>query len=165
MMGPLPVLPRLALSVRQPWAWAIVHAGKDIENRTRAAIRHNLDRRQRVAIHAAKGMTKAEYYDGARVKTEIFGSSAFPADLRRGGIIGSIEITGSTDRSENPWFFGPVGLTLARPEPALFVPALGWLGIFEWTAAGDDNIPEPAKWMVRRSNPESESVDSPAPPA
>lgn len=22
-----------ALSVRQPWAWAIVHAGKDVENR------------------------------------------------------------------------------------------------------------------------------------
>jgi hypothetical protein len=24
-----------ALTVRQPWAWAIVHGGKDIENRTR----------------------------------------------------------------------------------------------------------------------------------
>jgi hypothetical protein len=23
-----------ALSIRQPWVWAIVHAGKDIENRT-----------------------------------------------------------------------------------------------------------------------------------
>ena len=22
-----------ALSIRQPWAWAILHAGKDIENR------------------------------------------------------------------------------------------------------------------------------------
>lgn len=27
-------LPELALSVRQPWAWAIIHAGKDIENRS-----------------------------------------------------------------------------------------------------------------------------------
>ena len=24
-------LPELALSVRQPWAWAIIYAGKDIE--------------------------------------------------------------------------------------------------------------------------------------
>ena len=23
-----------ALSVRQPWAWAIIYAGKDVENRT-----------------------------------------------------------------------------------------------------------------------------------
>lgn len=23
------------LTVRQPWAWAIVHGGKDVENRTR----------------------------------------------------------------------------------------------------------------------------------
>lgn len=27
-------LPEFALSIRQPWAWAIVYAGKDIENRT-----------------------------------------------------------------------------------------------------------------------------------
>ena len=26
-------LPRLALSIRQPWAWAIINAGKDIEYR------------------------------------------------------------------------------------------------------------------------------------
>lgn len=27
-------LPPLALSIRQPWAWAILCAGKDIENRS-----------------------------------------------------------------------------------------------------------------------------------
>jgi len=45
-----------ALTIRQPWAWAIFHAGKDIENRdwpTRL--------RGRIAIHAAKGMTRDEY--------------------------------------------------------------------------------------------------------
>ncbi len=26
--------PMLALSIRQPWAWAIIHAGKDVENRS-----------------------------------------------------------------------------------------------------------------------------------
>lgn len=25
-----------ALTVQQPWAWAIVHGGKDVENRTQA---------------------------------------------------------------------------------------------------------------------------------
>lgn len=31
-------IPRLALSVRQPWPWAILHAGKDIENRSWQAV-------------------------------------------------------------------------------------------------------------------------------
>lgn len=35
-------IPHLALSVRQPWAWAIIHAGKDIENRTWQAVNHGL---------------------------------------------------------------------------------------------------------------------------
>ncbi len=26
--------PMLALSIRQPWAWAVIHAGKDVENRS-----------------------------------------------------------------------------------------------------------------------------------
>ena len=49
-------LPALALSVRQPWAWAIIHAGKDIENRSWAT-----KFRGRVLIHASKGMTQEEF--------------------------------------------------------------------------------------------------------
>ena len=30
--------PNKALSVRQPWAWAIIHGGKDIENRVTRAV-------------------------------------------------------------------------------------------------------------------------------
>ena len=38
-----------ALTVRQPWAWAIVHGGKDVENRTRSLGPY----RGPVAIHAS----------------------------------------------------------------------------------------------------------------
>jgi hypothetical protein len=38
------------LTVRQPWAWAIIHAGKDVENRTRNIAG---DYRGPVAIHVA----------------------------------------------------------------------------------------------------------------
>jgi hypothetical protein len=31
-------LPLQAISVRQPWAWAIIYAGKDVENRSRDAV-------------------------------------------------------------------------------------------------------------------------------
>jgi hypothetical protein len=54
-------LPQLALSVRQPWAWAIIHAGKDIENRSWQAVNHGLRRRGRIAVHASKGLGKEEY--------------------------------------------------------------------------------------------------------
>jgi hypothetical protein len=45
-----------ALSIRQPWAWLIVNGYKDIENRSWAT-----KFRGPVLIHAAKGMTGAEY--------------------------------------------------------------------------------------------------------
>src|SRR5271166_5383927 len=49
--------PMLALSIRQPWAWAIIHAGKDVENRS-----ENMARRaepligQIILIHAGKSL-------------------------------------------------------------------------------------------------------------
>ncbi|RCJ19276.1 hypothetical protein A6770_31970 [Nostoc minutum NIES-26] len=45
-----------ALSVRQPWAWAIIYASKDIENRG-----WPIYYRGDILIHAAKGCTKKEY--------------------------------------------------------------------------------------------------------
>lgn len=54
-------LPIKALSVRQPWAWAIIHGGKDIENRSWQAVNHGLNVRGRVAIHASATMGKGDY--------------------------------------------------------------------------------------------------------
>lgn len=47
--------PKLAISVRQPWAWAIVYAGKDIENRGQVPVRYGIGAVGRRAVHAAKG--------------------------------------------------------------------------------------------------------------
>lgn len=59
-------LPAYAISVRQPWAWAIVHAGKPGENRAKRAITlGGMDQHCQLAIHASTGMTRDEY-DGAR---------------------------------------------------------------------------------------------------
>lgn len=44
------------LTVRQPWAWAIIHGGKNVENRVRNIAG---DYRGPVAIHAAIGNTAA----------------------------------------------------------------------------------------------------------
>ncbi len=52
--------PMRILTVRQPWAWAIVHAGKDVENRVR-----NIAGSYRgpVAIHAAQATDFAGWLD------------------------------------------------------------------------------------------------------
>jgi len=43
----------LAITVQQPWAWAIIHGGKNIENRTRIGTWRRADG-QTIAIHAGQ---------------------------------------------------------------------------------------------------------------
>jgi hypothetical protein len=141
-------LPRLALSVRQPWAWGIFN-GKDIENRSIASIKHmSFHMVYRIAIHAAKGMTRAEY-ESARDFMASIGVTCPPAaELARGGIIGSAKVVGIVKESTSPWFFGPRGIVLADPEPCEFIPARGQLGLFDWEPAHPSILPTPAKWML-----------------
>lgn len=141
-------IPRLALSVRQPWAWAIIHAGKDIENRSWQAVNHGLRQRGRIAIHAAKGMTREEYEDAKATIERVGHKCPAPADLLRGGIIGSVEVVDVVNDSDSPWFFGPRGLVLRNPEVWTFLPAQGALGYFEWRQADQSVVPPPARWML-----------------
>lgn len=140
-------LPELALSVRQPWAWAIIYGGKDIENRSWQAVNHGLRRRGRVAIHASKGMTRDEYEYTKRFISELGGEVPAAIDLLRGGIIGSVEVVDVVSDSESPWFFGPRGLVLRNPMRCNFIPAVGQLGYFKWKRADRSIVPTPAKWM------------------
>lgn len=117
-----------ALTIRQPWAWLIIHAGKDVENRTWPT-----RQRGRVLIHAAKGMTAGEYIEAARFLLNVDPALLLPDinTLQYGGIIGSIEIVDCVSESDSPWFVGPHGFALANPEPLPFVPMKGRLGFFE----------------------------------
>lgn len=102
-----------ALSIRQPWAWAILEAGKDIENRdwfTRF--------RGTIAVHAAKGLTKDEHTWASMEIEDICGlrPPAFPMLKTRGFIVGTVEIVGCVSRSNSPWFFGDYGFVLRNPQ-------------------------------------------------
>lgn len=141
-------LPELALSVRQPWAWAIIFADKDIENRSWQAVNHGLRQRGRICIHAAKGMTRGEYEE-ARDFIDSLGYTCPDAHaLRRGGIIGTVEVVDVVNRSDSLWFFGPRGLVLRDPKPCAFIPAVGALGYFKWQPGDASILPEPAAWML-----------------
>lgn len=140
-------LPKLALSVRQPWAHGIVWSGKDIENRSWGPGNPGLKFRGRVAIHAAAGMTREEYEDAAETFQEI-GVACPPASvLVRGAIIGVAEVVDVVRKHDSPWFFGPIGLVLRNAAHlAGPIPCKGQLGFFPWQRSGE--LPPPAKWML-----------------
>lgn len=140
------MIPTIALSVRQPWAWAILHAGKDIENRSAAAVRHGM-KPGRIALHAAKGMTRAEYEHAAGFMASIGVRCPAPAQLIRGGIIGSVTISEIISEHDSEWFFGPRGLVLEGPTACAAIPSTGALGYFKWTRS-EGTLAPPAKWML-----------------
>jgi len=123
-----------ALSIRQPWAWLIVHGGKDIENRT-----WHTKIRGRFLVHASKGMTSEEWCEGldyamrVGLVTEL---RDFPTrqEMQQswcGGFIGSVELVDSVDTSDSPWYMGAKGFVLRAPQPLPFTPYKGRLGFFD----------------------------------
>ena len=128
----------VALSIRQPWAWAILHAGKDIENRSWPT-----NHRGDFYIHAAKGMSKAEYADFRDFYEQTvrpFNPNApqcpAPSDLAFGGIIGRAQLVDCVKAHASPWFCGKYGFVIANVRPLKFQALRGQLGFF--TVSKDD---------------------------
>lgn len=118
----------MTLSIRQPWAWLILHAGKDIENRT-----WRTGFRGKFLIHAAKGCTRTEWQEAQDFARQIRPGIAVPpiAVIDRGGIVGEAEIIGCMIKHPSPWFCGPYGFLLRNAKPLEFRPYTGSLGFFD----------------------------------
>jgi hypothetical protein len=120
-----------ALSIKQPWAWMIIHSGKDIENRS-----WHTKHRGRFLVHASKGMTRKGYAEAIHFAIQA-GTLMTPWDvpsfeqLERGGIIGSVELVDSLDTSESPWYMGEKAFLLRDPKPLAFMSYKGKLQFFE----------------------------------
>lgn len=115
-----------ALSIIQPWADAIVHHGKNVENRS-----WSTERRGYIAIHASLKKNKdlflylkKEFRIGLKIEESSFGA-----------IIGFAKITNVIDdetvtRNTKKWFSGDYGLVLEDviplKEPVLIKGALGF---------------------------------------
>ena len=110
-----------AISVRQPWAWAVVHAGKDVENRGPHAPRlFQAAVGQRVYIHASKSMTTAEWLEAKSFMAKLGVACPSSSDLMYGGIIGSVLVVDIITRHPSPWFLGPGARRVrALPGPAM----------------------------------------------
>lgn len=119
-----------ALSIRQPWAWLILHAGKDVENRNWPT-----QFRGPCLIHASKGITRDEYADAFDffASIELSGQIAIPTfeELPIGGIVGKMFIEDCVKASKSPWFFGTYGFVITSAMTLPFFPCRGALGFFD----------------------------------
>ena len=116
----------LALSVRQPYAWLIVHGFKDIENRTWPT-----KFRGEFLVHASANYAKRDYQEDADYYGAQF-NVPFPTyDAMVGGIVGQCRLIDCVRRSESRWFNGPHGFVLADARAFPLVPWKGMLGFFE----------------------------------
>lgn len=116
---------QIALSVRQPWAWMIIHGHKRIENRTWKTYY-----RGPLLIHAAGSMLMSDYRIAAAYAKERGVIVPAVTELDRGGIVGRCEMIDCVDHSRSKWFEGPFGFVLKDAEPLPFAKVAGQLGFF-----------------------------------
>jgi hypothetical protein len=127
-----------AISIMQPWAWAIADGHKRVENR-RWCLPKGVQG-QRVAIHAS--MSDAELLDPAvRTFFRKAGLDGWPktAEEQRGCVIATGVFARCVHHSDVPpesrWYVGPHGFWLSSvqrlPEP---VRCRGSLGFFRLTS-------------------------------
>jgi len=132
------MLPNLALSIRQPWAHAIVMGWKDIENR-----KWITKLRGPICIHAS-AYNRRNYAEDREEYLDVLQSYVHPVSVPPmemsmiqqpdfGAIIGTATIVDVVVRHDSPWFFGPFGIVLADQKPLEKpIPLKGALGFFEW---------------------------------
>lgn len=127
-----------ALTLKQPWAWAVAHVGKDVENRTWKPPQSIIG--QRIAIHAGRG------FDRESLSNRAIKNCVLPATFEHGAIVAITTVLtfqhetgfphgpGRFPKSDRAywWFTGPYGWWLTRtitlPEP---IPCRGQQGL--WT--------------------------------
>jgi len=131
-----------ALSIQQPWAHAILHFGKDVENRS-----WDTKFRGEFLIHAGKkfdleGWTwiKLNWIALGLPENDFASYGMRPQDFQMGGIVGKatldevivdVGLNREHGRLLMPWFFGPKGFVLSNAQPVPFQPMSGKLGFFE----------------------------------
>jgi hypothetical protein len=129
-----------AITIKAPWAWAIMHGGKDIENRT-----WKTNVRGRIAVHSSPGLTR-EDYEWARRWSKQKTGILLPdfEELERAAIIGTVEVIDCVKRHPSRWHArGHYGFVLANPRPlSKPVPCAGFLGFWE--------VPEDVRRLVTR---------------
>jgi hypothetical protein len=109
------------LSVKNPWAYLIIHCGKDVENRT-----WETKYRGPLLIHASRSM---DIYAPRDIR--LLGINWFDYN---GYIIGKVNLADCIRDSKSEW--AEEGLwhwVLEDPKPCAPIPVKGSLGLWEYT--------------------------------
>lgn len=134
-------LPKIALSIQQPWAWLIVRPDitdpaereemlhncllKDVENRD-----WYTKYRGEFCVHAGRKFDR-EGYEAVLDRIEGAFAMPKPSAYQFGGIVGVTRLTDCVTRYDNPlWFTGKYGFVLRDSRPVPFMPCRGQLGFF-----------------------------------
>lgn len=104
------------LTICQPWAWAILHAGKTVENRT-----WKTNYRGPLLIHAGKSR---KWLDELQAQGELSGpvlpnGTPVPDGLVFGAILGVVNVVGCVpfeEVADDPFASGPWCWQLANPQ-------------------------------------------------
>jgi hypothetical protein len=123
------------LSVHPPWAWSILFAGKDIENRS-----WSTPYRGPILIHASSRKYVGNTLDEVRraiAKCSGIPIERVPTDFPRSQILGMVDVIDCVQYHESPWAegFGALNWILERPRQlANAVENVdGKLNLWSWT--------------------------------
>lgn len=116
----------MALTVWQPWAWAIVAGHKPIENRTWGPFESMIRDRAWIGIHAGARPKTRNGIGDMRATLEALPIDRPPDppafdDLAFGAMVGMARIVGlrdtipPADSPARPWWLGPLAWELADP--------------------------------------------------
>lgn len=124
-----------ALTIKQPWAWAIIYAGKNVENRTKQTWH-----RGPLFIHASAD----DSLEGWQFLDEH--DFRLPIDPPVSGIIGIVDVVDCVEGYDSVWAMpGYRHWVLANPEPVPFVPMKGALFMFNPLERTESR--KEAKWL------------------
>jgi hypothetical protein len=127
-----------AVTIRQPFAWAIAAGFKDVENRSWAP---RIDPGDIIAVHAA--VAAPDLDDVRRVQKLVGRHATVPEEYDCGAIVAVARVAKVVTSSRSAWFSGPLGWILedvvAVREP---IECKGQLGLW--------NIPAGVETRLKR---------------
>lgn len=123
------------LSIHPFWAWSIIFAGKDVENRD-----WQTPYRGPLLIHASKKKySKADTEDARRIIAKRSGLplDLIPTDPPRSTMLGVVDLVDVVERSRSVWK-GDTHYHFVLKNPRYLEPAVagvnGKLNVWKWTA-------------------------------
>jgi hypothetical protein len=127
-----------ALTLWQPWAWAILHAGKRIENRSWCPPSGMID--EVIALHAGKRYARDAW------NWPLISPPPKKSECTLGAVVGVARVVAVVDvhgvpLGQDPWWAGPLGWILDDVHPLVEpVPCRGFQGLWSLPPVVEDAV-------------------------